>query len=241
MIFQIFESGLSVGQNLILLAIMLAVVLGSIMIHEVAHGYASMLLGDMTAKREGRLSLNPLKHLHPIGTLCMIFCGFGWAKPVPIDPRYYKKPKAGMAVTALCGPGVNLLIGVMATAQLTALVWFWNSGMIKMIPLIGSLTEYGYELLRTGLYIVLYYNLLFAVFNLFPVPPLDGSRILFALLPDRYFFGIMRYEKLIMIVMFFFLWSGFFTGVFEYVVDFIIRSVGALVIALIEGAVSLAL
>ena len=207
MIFQIFQSGLSIGQNFILLAVMLVVILGSIALHELAHGYVSYLQGDPTAKRAGRLSLNPIKHLDPIGTVCMIFCGFGWAKAVPIDPRYYNSPKRGTALTALAGPITNLYVGVAATARLTVLVWLWESGVYLEVPVLKSLTQYGYDIITTAAYIILYYNLLLAVFNMCPFPPFDGSRLLFAFLPDRYYFGVMRYEKFVMLVIFFLLWK----------------------------------
>jgi len=239
MVFQIFESGLSLWQNLILLLIMLCVVLGSIALHELAHGYVSYIQGDPTAKRAGRLSLNPFKHLDPVGTVCMIFCGFGWAKAVPVNPRYYKNAKRGMALTALAGPLTNLYIGVSAVARLTVLVWLWESGAYANFPLLRNLTQYGYDIITVAAYIILYYNLLFAVFNMLPIPPLDGSRLLFAFLPDRYYFGVMRYEKLIMLIMFFLLWTGFFTGVFEFLVNLIIKAVGNVVILLIEGILKL--
>lgn len=239
MLFQIFESELSLAQNLILLFVMLTVVLGSITVHELAHGFVSYMQGDFTAKRAGRLTLNPLKHLDFIGTVCMIFCGFGWAKPVPIDPRYYKNQKRGTAITALAGPLINLLIGVCATVNLSSLVWLWESGLYRSFPLLKNLTQYGYDLIATSAYVILYYNLLFAVFNMLPVPPFDGSRLLFAFLPDRYYFGVMRYEKLIMLVIFFLLWTGIFTGVFEFFVDLIIEIVGSAVIFFIETFVKM--
>ena len=226
MIFQILQNGLSFLQNVILLTVMTAVILGSITVHELAHGYVSYLQGDPTAKNEGRLTLNPLKHLDKIGTVCMLFCGFGWAKPVPIDPRYYKSPKKQTALTAAAGPAVNLFIGVSATVQLTVLAWLWETGLYVAVPIVKHMTASAYEVITLSAYIVLYYNVLQTVFNLLPVPPLDGSRILFALLPDKYYYSVIRYEKLIILVMFFLLWTGIFTGVFEFVVDFIITVVG---------------
>ena len=210
------------------LMITIPTVLIALTFHEVAHGFVAYKLGDSTAKYMGRLSLNPLKHLDPIGALCMVLCGFGWARPVPVDMRQFKNPKVGMAICAMAGPLTNLILGFLGAFLYWAMIVFfpdirYNFQLLSLLSIFGVL------------------NIYLAIFNLIPLPPFDGSRILFALLPDRYYFGVMRYEKLIMIVMFFFLWSGFFTGVFEYVVDFIIRSVGALVIALIEGAVSLAL
>ena len=227
MIFQILQNNsFSYPERLILLAFMLAVVFGSLTLHEVAHGYASYALGDFTAKERGRLSLNPIKHLHPVGMLCMIFCGFGWAKAVPVDPSQYKNPKKGMAITALAGPLTNLVIGVAFTVNLSVLAWLYATGLYKMMPVIKYMSFDVYALISNVLYIILYYNLLLAVFNLFPVPPLDGSRLLLAFLPEDKYFKIMRYETLIMLLMFFLLWTGFFTGFFETFVDLIITGVG---------------
>ena len=235
MIFQILQNAsFSYFERLILLAFMMLVVFGSLTIHEVAHGYASYALGDTTAKDRGRLSLNPLSHLHPIGMLCMIFCGFGWAKPVPVDPSRYKDPKKGMALTALAGPVTNLVIGIAFTVNLAVLTWLYSTGIYKLMPVIRYMSVDVYVLVTNILYIILYYNLLLAVFNLFPVPPLDGSRILFAFLPERQYFKVMRYETLIMIVMFFFLWTGLFTGFFETFVDLIINGVGNTVFAMLN-------
>ena len=230
MIFQILQNdSLGLYQRLIMLVFMVCAVLGSIAVHEVAHGYVSYMLGDPTAKRLGRLSLNPIKHLDPIGTVCLLFCGFGWARPVPVDPRYYKEPKKGMAVTALAGPAVNLLIGAVTTVNLSILVWLWESGLYSVFPVIRYMSADTYFMATNAAYILLYYNLLLAVFNLLPVPPLDGSRLLLAFLPSKQYFSVMRYEKLMMLVMFFLLWTGVFTGVFEVLVDNIIKLIGGTV------------
>lgn len=234
MIFQIFQSGLSFEQNLILLGVMLTVILMSVTLHELAHGLFSYAQGDMTAKREGRLTFNPISHLDTVGTICLVFCGFGWAKPVPVDPRQYANPKKGMAITAVAGPLVNFLIGVSATVWLTVYVWIFDSGLYQAIPLLKNTSQFVFDLITTSLYITLYYNLLLAVFNMLPFPPFDGSRIVLAVLPDRYYFGIMKYEKFIMLVVFLLLWSGMFTGVFELFVDIVIKSVGCGVLFLID-------
>ena len=229
MIFQILENGLSLWQNLILIAVMVATVLFSMSIHEYAHGYVSYMLGDDTAKRMGRLTLNPIKHISPLGLICMLFCGFGWAKPVPIDARKYRKPKLGTALTAISGPIINLLIGIWATATLSMVYFIWANGFNTAMPVLKYVTEPVYQTVYMSLYIVLYYNLLFAVFNMFVLPPFDGSRVLYAFLPDRIYFGIMRYEKIIMLVLFILLWTGMFTNFFDSFVDVIIRGVSEMV------------
>lgn len=234
MIFQILQSGLNAVQNTVLLAVMLVTVLFSMTLHEFAHGYVSYLQGDSTAKAEGRLTLNPFKHIDTVGLLCMLFCGFGWARAVPVDPRRYRKPKKGMAITAVAGPLTNLAIGICSTVLVSVIVWLWETGIYRGMPIIRHMTEGIYETVYMSLYIVLYYNLLLAVFNMLPIPPLDGSRLLYAFLPDKYYFGIMRYEKLILLVVFFLLWSGMFTGVFEFLVDFLITVVSKAVLFALE-------
>ncbi len=239
MIFQIMQNGLSFTQNTVLLLTVIITVLGSMTLHEFAHGLVSYMQGDPTAKNAGRLTLNPLKHISAVGMLCMLFCGFGWANPVPVDTRYYKKPKKGMAITALAGPFVNLVTGITATVLLATFSWLWQTGVYLGFPLLRYMTAEVCETVNLVLYIVLYYNLLLAVFNMFPLPPFDGSRIVFAILPERYYFGIMKYERIIMLAVFLALWSGMFTGVFEFFVDGIVKITGNTVFFVLEHIVKL--
>lgn len=164
-----------------------------IMFHELAHGIAANRLGDPTARRMGRLTLNPLKHLDLIGTICMVLFRFGWAKPVPVDPRYFRNPKRDMALTALAGPLINFLL-----AFLTIPLFFWaQRGFLEAVISNGP-ASFGarfLEVLCDFLAIFHSVNLGLGLFNLLPLPPLDGSRILFAFLPDRYYYTIMRYER----------------------------------------------
>ena len=153
-----------------------------ITLHELSHGYAAWLLGDDTAKNAGRLSLNPLKHLDPMGFLMMLVFHFGYAKPVPVNMYRFRDPKKGMAITALAGPLSNLLI-TMAFLLLFGLFH---------VPL--SRSTAGQYLLQM-LELTAYMSLGLAVFNLLPVPPLDGSKVLFALLPERVYRQILRYER----------------------------------------------
>lgn len=156
----------------------LVTVLLAICIHETAHGFAAYKLGDPTAKCDGRLSLNPLKHIDPIGALCMFFFGFGWAKPVMINPNYFKKLKRDTALTALAGPVSNILLSYVATLVL-----------VHLGPVVNNV----YFTLFFNLFLSI--NIGLAVFNLIPIPPLDGSKIFLTLLPSRTYYEIMRYER----------------------------------------------
>ena len=239
MIFQIMKNGLSAGQNVILFATMIVTVLFSMSLHEFSHGLISYMQGDPTAKNAGRLTLNPINHINPIGMICMLFCGFGFAKAVPVNPVYYRKPKKGMAITALAGPLINLIVGISVTVIVTVLSVAWNTGAYQGIPILKYLTETSYQTVNLCLYIVLYYNLLLAVFNMLPIPPFDGSRILFAVLPTKYYFKVMKYEILMMLGVFLLLWSGMFTGVFEAIVDKIFIAVSYVVLKVFEIGIEL--
>ena len=151
-------------------------------VHETCHGLAAYALGDPTAKSMHRLSLNPLRQIDWIGLLMMFAVGFGWAKPVPVDPRYFKKPKQGTALTALAGPVSNLLLAAAALALLRGAVLVL-SGTDWAIWLVNFLLEL--SILSVGL----------GLFNLIPIPPLDGSKVLAAFLPDRAYVTLMRYER----------------------------------------------
>ncbi len=164
-------------------------VLLTIILHECAHGYIAYRLGDPTAKNMGRLTLNPFKHLDPIGTVCMILFHFGWAKPVPVNPSYFRDPRRGMAFTALAGPIMNFL-----TAFLCVPIYFliahaysvyFDAGFWSHLLWVLFYFFYSLHSVNIGL----------AVFNLIPIPPLDGSQILFATLPARQYNLLMRYRR----------------------------------------------
>ena len=163
--------------------------------HELAHGFTAYLLGDRTAKDQGRLTLNPVKHIDVFGLLMMIICKFGWAKPVPVNMYNFKKPKLHMAITALAGPLSNILLAV---------VVFFILGLITTpLGYISSpeLKTYIFEMIYTTAYL----NIALAVFNMLPIPPLDGSKILFSLLPEKAYFVLMRYERYGMLILFVFI------------------------------------
>ena len=159
-------------------------------VHEYAHAYAAYKLGDNTARSLGRLSLNPIKHLDPIGALCMLVFHFGWAKPVPINARNFKNPKRGFAIVAIAGPLSNIIF-----AFLSAFLYLLLFALFRDIKFTS---EFLFKLAdNTLLFVYLFHiiNVGIGIFNLIPIPPLDGSRILNVVLPPKYYFGIMKYER----------------------------------------------
>jgi len=161
------------------ISIMLVPALLAVTLHEVAHGYVADRFGDPTARLLGRLTLNPLKHLDPIGTLALIVFKFGWARPVPVNYRNLRHPKRDMIWVALAGPLTNLSLGVASALVLRGL-----------ILLQGNLPPEGFAAILQPLSLMaafsLYINVILGVFNLIPIPPLDGGRILSGVLPDKY-------------------------------------------------------
>ncbi len=174
--------------TLIILSALAALI--ALTVHEFSHGFAAYKLGDPTAKSLGRLSLNPLKHLDPFGAICLIFFRFGWAKPIPINPRYFKNPKKGFAISALAGPLSNLIL-----AFLSAPAYILLENALFLTDFKSAFAYNLIYVLTLFLYVFHAVNLGLAVFNLIPIPPLDGSRILNIVLPPRTYFKIMRYER----------------------------------------------
>lgn len=171
---------------LINLFVLLFVVVCINPIHEYAHALAAYKLGDNTAKSMGRLTVNPLASFDLFGTLMFLLVGIGWAKPVPINPRNFKKvpQKAGMVITAAAGPLSNLIV-----AFISALV----VGAVEKFAPVGSVTEY----ISLAFVMLVQINVLLAVFNLIPLPPLDGSRIAAGILPDKIYFKLFKYDNII--------------------------------------------
>ena len=166
-------------------AVLVAASLLCITFHETCHGFVAYRLGDDTAKRAGRLTLNPLKHVDLPGLVMMAIFRFGWAKPVPVDMRKFRHPKRDMALTALAGPVSNVLLAYVAAVLLGFVVFLTDRfGSSVVFTVLVQFLIY-VEIISAGL----------AVFNVFPVPPLDGSKVLFSLLSDRAYWKLMRYER----------------------------------------------
>ena len=160
-------------------------------VHEYCHGYAAYKLGDETAKNFGRLTLNPLKHLDPYGALCMVLFHIGWAKPVPINARNFKNPKRDFAITAAAGPASNLILGFFS-AFLYLLVY---ASVKDMTFETKNFTFHLINNLLIFIYVFHSVNIGLGLFNLLPIPPFDGSRLLNVFLPERIYFEIMKYER----------------------------------------------
>jgi len=195
----------------------LAAVLLCLTVHESCHGLVAYALGDPTARREHRLSLNPLRHIDWFGLLMMFVAGFGWAKPVPVNPNYFKKPKQGMALTALAGPVSNFLLALLTllAARIFCDVAAYSEANQRILDFLLMVA-----LLSIGL----------GLFNLLPIPPLDGSKVLFAVLPDRAYNQLMRYERygmlLLFALVFFDVGSSAFSAAIEWVFELFCRIVG---------------
>lgn len=194
-------------QTIYTLVIRLMVALVALPIHEYAHAYAAYKMGDNTAARTGRLTLNPLAHLDPFGFVTMVFIGFGWAKPVQINPLNFENPKKGMMLSALAGPlsNIGLAFLSMALYKLTA------------IPMYLGITGAFLSTIQTFLWLMIAININLAVFNFIPIYPLDGSRIATYFLPRKIYTKIMQYQNIIFIVFV----AALFLGILDVPMDFV--------------------
>ena len=187
-------------------------------VHELCHGAVAYRLGDPTAKNAGRLTLNPIRHIDPLGLILMLTAHVGWAKPVPVDPRYFKKPKWGMALTALAGPLSNFL-----------LAWVFlllGHGVILLLGLFRFFPYWVFEaMLNFGsfLFSAAILSVGLGIFNLIPIPPLDGSKVLFAVLPDRAYATLLRYERFGMLALLAAVWLGLLTGPLNFLITHVMR------------------
>lgn len=187
------------------------VVMTTLPVHEFAHGYVAYRLGDPTPKYQGRLTLNPLAHLDFFGTIMLMFTGFGFAKPVPVNTFNFKNRKRDMALVAFAGPVANVLLALVV-------IMVYKLILCAQIFITGTVANYGIFAIFTDiLYQIAYVSTALAVFNLIPIPPLDGSRIALIFLPEKTYFKIMQYEQYIFIALFVLL----FTGILDLPINFL--------------------
>lgn len=184
-------------------------VIVAIIPHEMAHGYAAYLCGDETAKNDGRLSLNPLHHLDPIGTICLIFFKFGWAKPVMINPNNFRDRKKGTFFVSIAGVLTNFILAIIAVI------------IMKYI----RLSDFVFELFMN----IFWFNIILGVFNLIPIPPLDGSKLLFSFLPPKYEYYLIKYEKYGYILLLLLIMTDNLDKILIPMVNFMINLIGKIV------------
>lgn len=182
---------------LIQIFVKIFIILCVLPIHEYAHAWMAVKLGDDTPRLQGRLTINPMAHLTLLGSLMILFTGFGYAKPVPINIRNFKNRKRDFAITAAAGPISNLLMA-----------FFY----LLLYNLFGLSKSFVCVILASFFYYVALININLAVFNLLPIPPLDGSRLVTAFIPDKYYYKLLQYERIIMIILLVLL----FTNVLSY-------------------------
>lgn len=195
------------------LIIMAPPLLLALTLHEYAHGYIAYRLGDPTAHNAGRLTLNPLSHLDPIGTIAFFFIKFGWAKPVPVNPNYFKNPRKDMLWVALAGPITNLILAVISAILLKVLIAVATT--LPYSTMLEAILVPLYNMLVASVWI----NLVLCIFNFLPIPPLDGGRIVTGLLPEnlaRTYASFERYGFIVVLIL-------AFTGVLSSVIFPIIR------------------
>lgn len=169
-------------------------------VHECAHGFVAHKLGDPTAESQGRLTLNPFSHLDPIGSILLILTGFGWARPVPVDSRYFRHPRRDMALTALAGPLSNILLALVTMVIYKLVLALFFSDILAIGTTFSAVQFFLSTMILVNLYL--------AVFNLMPLPPLDGFKFFGAIMPDRLYWKLIEMERFISIILIILLFTG---------------------------------
>lgn len=216
MLFSLFSGQLDFYTAVSEVLAILVIVFLVLPFHEWAHAFTASKLGDTSIKYRGRLTLNPLAHIDPFGALALLLFGFGWAKPVPVDARNFKKPKLGMGIVALMGPVANIVAAIVGDLIFHAVNAF--------APTFFSGHGFGYYVyLFLSFYVLI--NIRLAVFNLLPIPPLDGSKILFIFLPDSAVAWFYRYQQIISIVLIALLWIGVLSVPLNFLSNYLLKFV----------------
>ncbi|MDR2899076.1 MAG: site-2 protease family protein [Clostridiales bacterium] len=192
-----------------LIARLIAIII-AFSVHEFSHGLASYILGDPTAKTDGRLSLNPMRHIDPVGFICLLVLRIGWAKPVNVDPRYYDNPKWGMAITALAGPASNFLMAAAAIFIFFPISVFFGDSPSMQFPNLLFVEFLGI-------------NISLMIFNMIPIPPLDGSKVFFAVFPDNMYFNMISTTNISNIIFVVILFTGVASRIIGPVQSFFIN------------------
>lgn len=216
MLFNILRGGYSGIQILAGVFASVFVVFCTLPIHEYAHAWVATKLGDPTPRLQGRLSMNPMRHIDPIGALMIVLLGFGYAKPVSINARNFKNPKTGMALTAIAGPCANLLMALLFLLCKNIVMLISTTNILAVALLYFFVFAAG---INVGL----------AVFNLLPIPPLDGSRILQLLIPQKYYFKFMQYERYIILIVFALLFFNVLTKPLGWLQSFVYNALDFIV------------